>query len=413
MSFWVSILVVAAILVELVFVLDVPAAFTGVGCTFVFMPMMIVIAQKFAKYRGQTAASTDNRVRYISEVIDGIASVKSYAWETAFFRMIRTLREKETKYISRSQVLRAVNQGLMFSTAAVVAFATFSVYWGNGGTLTIPLVFATIALLQVLRFQIGRAWTRSIETGSESIASCHRIEAFLDLETTAITPIPVTAAQVSVPVPSSSSGKAQVLTVQSSCYGYGAEGSVKPVLRDLSFSVGRGELLMVVGPVGSGKSSLLAVALGELQPIPPADLASTAAATTASTDTSKIAVEDVGVELTAPQTQSSAAQVRFLESGSRIAYCAQRPWILAASVKSNITLAGAHPGEGKVNYKNPTHVDTDLYRSAVESSLIVDDMTQWPAYDDTEVGERGISVSGGQKARISLARAIYSDADCE
>ena len=76
-----------------------------------------------------------DRVRYISEVIDGIASVKSYAWETAFFQMIRQLRAQETKYIARSQVLRAVNQGLMFCTAAVVAFATFGVYWGNGGQL--------------------------------------------------------------------------------------------------------------------------------------------------------------------------------------------------------------------------------------------------------------------------------------
>jgi ABC-type multidrug transport system fused ATPase/permease subunit len=398
MSFWVSLIVVIVILIELVFVLDIPSAFTGVGCTFLMMPAMIVLAQKFAKYRGQTAASTDNRVRYISEVIDGIASVKSYAWETAFFQMIRQLRAQETKYIARSQVLRAVNQGLMFCTAAVVAFATFGVYWGNGGTLTIPLVFATIALLQVLRFQIGRAWTRSIETGSEAIASCVRIEKFLDLNSAGGTPSSRGAATTGA---SHVSTGGSVLEVKSSSYRYGSDDTAVPVLKDVSFSIARGELLVVVGPVGSGKSSLLSVALGELHPIHPLSAPATPAV--------DAATGSVGVELTSLPKQ----EVRVLQSGARIAYCAQRPWILAASVKSNITLAGAHQGEGKVNYKNPTHVDQELYRRAVESSLIVDDMAQWPAYDDTEVGERGISVSGGQKARISLARAIYADADCE
>jgi ABC-type multidrug transport system fused ATPase/permease subunit len=65
------------------------------------------------------------------------------------------------------------------------------------------------------------------------------------------------------------------------------------------------------------------------------------------------------------------------------------------------------------DYKHPSFVDEDLYRIAVESCRIVADMEQWPDYDDTEIGERGISISGGQKARISLARAVYSDADCK
>jgi ABC-type multidrug transport system fused ATPase/permease subunit len=314
--------------------------------------------------------------------------------------MIRQLRAQETKYIARSQVLRAVNQGLMFSTGAVIAFVIFSVYWGNGGQLTIPLVFATLSLVQVLRFQIGRGFTRSIESGSEAIASCLRIENFLDLDSGEGEDVLFAPSNKPTGDANAEDLSKPILEVGTSSYRYGGDESSVPVLKDVSFSVARGELLVVVGPVGSGKSSLLSVALGELQPIRPASVPAT---------TVDAASRSVGVELTSVAQQ----EVRVLQSGARIAYCAQRPWILAASVKSNITLAGAHQGEGKVNYKNPTHVDQELYRRAVESSLIVDDMAQWPAYDDTEVGERGISVSGGQKARISLARAIYADADCE
>jgi len=380
--------VVAAVLVELIFVLDVPSAVAGAGTALVMLPVMIQLAKLFAKYRGQTAASTDGRVRYISEVIEGIASVKSYAWETAFFQMIRKLRASETKYIARSQVLKALNQGFMFCMSSLVSFSTFAVFWANGGTLTIPLVFSTIALLQVLRFQIGRAWIRSIESGSEAIASSLRIERFLDLKAVSDSNSNSIAAgdlAIANTAPVCSLAADEVLSIKPSSYCYGTNTDA-PVLKGLSLSVSKGELLMVVGPVGSGKSSLLAVALGELHAM-------------------KASATDDKATSTGP--------ARCIAENCSIAYCAQRPWILAASVKSNITLAGKYLGEGKVNYKHPTNIDQALYAMAVESALIVDDFKQWAAHDDTEVGERGISVSGGQKARISLARAIYADSDCK
>jgi len=103
---------------------------------------------------------------------------------------------------------------------------------------------------------------------------------------------------------------------------------------------------------------------------------------------------------------------RFMNPKTKIAYCSQRAWILAASVRANITLAGKVPSPDD-NFKQPKYVDDELYKRAVECCRMVDDFNQWPAYDDTEVGERGISISGGQKARIALARAVYSDRDCK
>lgn len=67
--------------------------------------------------------------------------------------------------------------------------------------------------------------------------------------------------------------------------------------------------------------------------------------------------------------------------------------------------------EGAVDFKNPKYIDDTLYKLAIDTCRLNTDLDQWPDEDMTEIGERGVSVSGGQKARIALARAVYSDAD--
>jgi ABC-type multidrug transport system fused ATPase/permease subunit len=247
-------------------------------------------------------------------------------------------------------------------------------------------------------------WLRSIERASEVFASCTRIEAFLSLVDDSVDDDVnnIRAAEtlnsdvtkdgnyelVSTAVVVDLSSATEVTSVVTAeplirldpaSYHHGSDPS-SPVLRDIQLIVLRGEILIVVGPVGCGKSSLLSALLGEIAEVP--DVVS----------------------------KSDATGSRTMSPHTTIAYCAQRPWILASSVKANIALAGSKD-RVEENFKRPQHVDSALYTLAVESSLIVDDLAQWPAYDDTEVGERGISISGGQKARISLARAVYSDAD--
>eukprot|EP01033_Poteriospumella_lacustris_P007252 gene7253-5217_t len=102
---------------------------------------------------------------------------------------------------------------------------------------------------------------------------------------------------------------------------------------------------------------------------------------------------------------------RFVQEGSRVAYCAQRAWILAASVRANVAIAGQQDRGPSANFKKPVGIDEDLYQRALESTLLGHDLQRWPGHDETEIGERGVSISGGQRARLSLARAVYSDSD--
>lgn len=118
----------------------------------------------------------------------------------------------------------------------------------------------------------------------------------------------------------------------------------------------RGHLVSIIGQVGSGKSSLLNGLLGNL----------------------RRCLGNVAI------------------NGS-IAYAAQLPFIQNSTLKDNIIYGKAY--------------DDAKYHRTLEMCALLPDLAVLPAGDQTEIGERGINLSGGQKARVGLARAVYADAD--
>ncbi|XP_055398764.1 ATP-binding cassette sub-family C member 4-like [Bubalus kerabau] len=129
-----------------------------------------------------------------------------------------------------------------------------------------------------------------------------------------------------------------------------------PTLQGLSFTVRPGELLAVVGPVGAGKSSLLSAVLGELPP--------------------------------------SQGQVTV---HGRIVYVSQQPWVFSGTVRSNILFGKKY--------------EEERYEKVIKACALEEDLQFLENGDLTVVGDRGTTLSGGQKARVSLARALYQDAD--
>lgn len=139
----------------------------------------------------------------------------------------------------------------------------------------------------------------------------------------------------------------------------GGEFEWKPgerTLRNINLEVKRGQLVAVVGEVGSGKSSLLSALLGDI-----------------------------------PKVSG-----RVTLNGS-VAYCPQQAWIQNATLRNNITFGRAYNHEA--------------YSHAIDSVELKPDISILPGGDETEIGEKGINLSGGQKQRVSLARAVYQDAD--
>jgi ABC-type multidrug transport system fused ATPase/permease subunit len=129
-----------------------------------------------------------------------------------------------------------------------------------------------------------------------------------------------------------------------------------PVLKDIDLRVRKGQLTAVVGRVASGKSTLISALLGDT-------------------------VKDSG-----------STTLR----GS-VAYVPQQPWVMNATLRDNIVFGHRW--------------DPLFYQQVVEACSLKSDLEMLSAGDQTEIGERGINLSGGQKARVSLARAIYARAD--
>uniref|UniRef100_A0A1B6DNL6 Multidrug resistance-associated protein lethal(2)03659 n=1 Tax=Clastoptera arizonana TaxID=38151 RepID=A0A1B6DNL6_9HEMI len=132
--------------------------------------------------------------------------------------------------------------------------------------------------------------------------------------------------------------------------------SVELVLNDISLNIKPGLLVGVIGPVGAGKSSLLHVLLGEL-----------------------------------PLREGT------IEVNGEISYAGQEPWVFAGTVRQNILFGQPY--------------NSSRYKAVTSACSLDKDFEHFPRGDKTIVGERGASLSGGQKARINLARAVYKEAD--
>ncbi len=144
-------------------------------------------------------------------------------------------------------------------------------------------------------------------------------------------------------------------SVDESNSGSSATGTI--ALEDINIDFRSGELTCIVGSVGSGKSALLSCIVGEL----------------------------------------STSEGTIERSYGSIAYATQDPWIMNGTIKDNIVM-------GKV-------FDPVFYKEIVAACGLNQDFTQFIDGDQTIVGDRGVQCSGGQRARIGLARALYRDAD--
>nr|XP_046175392.1 ATP-binding cassette sub-family C member 4-like isoform X1 [Oncorhynchus gorbuscha] len=354
---WVGPLQAAAVL-GLLWVEIGPSCLAGMAVLVILMPTQTMFGRLFSKFRSKTAALTDNRIRTMNEVVSGIRIIKMYAWEKPFSALVNDVRRKEISKIMSSSYLRGLNMASFFAASKIIVFITFTVYVLLGNTISASRVFVAVSLYSAVRLTVTLFFPSAIEKLSETRISVRRIKTFLLLDEIVKSKHGFLQEEKQEP---------NVEIQDLICYWDTVNvqplpprllntSQDAPSLQNLSLTVKSEQLVAVIGPVGAGKSSLLSAILGELP-------------------------HDKGV----------------LKVKGQLTYASQQPWVFPGTIRSNILFGKAlHPQK---------------YEKVLRACALKRDMELLPDGDLTVIGDRGATLSGGQKARVNLARAVYQDAD--
>ncbi|CAG7850245.1 Canalicular multispecific organic anion transporter 1 AltName: Full=ATP-binding cassette sub-family C member 2; AltName: Full=Canalicular multidrug resistance protein; AltName: Full=Multidrug resistance-associated protein 2 [Serendipita indica DSM 11827] len=383
------------------------SALVSVGVLLLGFPAQGIVVKFLFNARKDGIVITDSRVRLLQEIIQGIRLVKIYAWETLYGHKVDILRRDELKKVRTTSVLRSTLISLTSFIpilAAILAFITYSL---TGHPLDPAIIFSSLQMLNVLRMPLIML-PFIFSLSADGLVSLKRIGAFLTAEE--LSPaFPIDSSykfavditdgsftwEVADPAKakgepgpgkkggadkkkedakakdekkkqSKKSKKAEQQTKKDQSSGEPSpsgtiinepkEGKEIFKLKNIDMHIAKGQFIGIVGKVGSGKSSLLNALIGEMR-----------------------------------KTNGS---VSF---NGTIAYTPQNPWLANATVRDNIL------------FGNP--YDEARFRDVVRACSLEPDFEMLPQGEQTEIGEKGINLSGGQKARVSLARVAYSKAD--
>jgi ABC-type multidrug transport system fused ATPase/permease subunit len=387
------------------------SALSGFAFIVIMMPLLGQAIKSLMFRRRFINKVTDQRVTLTQEIISSVRFVKFFGWETSFLDRLASLRKQEvdkiTKLLSIRNAILAVSLSLPIF-ASMLAFITYSLS-GNG--LAPAPIFSSLALFNSLRIPLNLL-PMVIGQIVDANASIKRIQEFLDAEELPVEATWEEKAHDAIEIENGSFTWERTRTQDTDDTPIKGDKPGKPTKQEkkdakqekkhakikqkedkriakqreaeklesdpssptdddnsmqekekrpfeisgINLSIGRDELVAVIGSVGSGKSSLLAALAGDMR--------------------------------------KTSGNVTF---GASRAFCPQYAWIQNASVKENITFSKPY--------------DRHWYNQVVDACALRPDLEMLPAGDLTEIGERGITVSGGQKQRLNIARAIYFNAD--
>ncbi|KAI8821178.1 P-loop containing nucleoside triphosphate hydrolase protein [Fimicolochytrium jonesii] len=334
-----------------------------IGFIILLGPLQVWNANFIEKWSDLQFEVMDTRLSLTTEIVNGMKIIKMYAWESFFAQKLQAFRKTELHhlYIRRIGEIFGVLLGnlppvIMFVAALGISTAV------EKKPLDVNNIFVSLALFNLLKGPLVEL-SMSLPGVAVSWACVKRVVVFLN------------EGEIDDYV-DRNSGKPGSIHIKAGRFTWGApekdaedegeaasskddqaKGTAVANLIDISVDVAPGEFIGLAGSVGSGKSSLLCALLGQMEKI----------------------VGNIAV------------------NGS-VVYVSQKPWIFQGTVRENILIGRPYEAEH--------------YRRVVEACALARDLDHMTAGDQTEIGERGVNLSGGQRARVSLARALYGhDAD--
>ncbi|XP_010187754.1 PREDICTED: cystic fibrosis transmembrane conductance regulator-like, partial [Mesitornis unicolor] len=256
------------------------SAFSGLALLIVLALFQAWLGQRMMKYRNKRAGKINERLVITSEIIENIQSVKAYCWEDAMEKMIESIRETELKLTRKAAYVRYFNSSAFFFSGFFVVFLAVLPYAVIKGII-LRKIFTTISFCIVLRMSVTRQFPGSVQTWYDSIGAINKIQDFLlkkeykaleyNLTTTGVELDKVTAfwdegiGELFVKA-NQENNNSKAPGTDNNLFFCNFPLHAYPVLQDINFKIEKGELLAVSGSTGAGKTSLLMLIMGELEP---------------------------------------------------------------------------------------------------------------------------------------------------
>lgn len=398
------------------------SAIIGAACCILTMtPLQFLIGKKMSTNSKAITDVSDERLRQMNEVLQGIRLLKLYGWECLYGDRILHTRAKELRLLDKDSFYWAIMTFLTHASSILVTLVTLGLHFLiEENSLTPENVFSGLALFNQLTVPLF-IFPITVPIIISALVSTRRLEKFMELpETCSVIPVcsdldhqpeAETAVQQEIvgkeTLPhtgdSESAGKVRTeradsvfglggileqgpeneealddvegeeahvqnvqnpeaevdvaIAVEGGRFSWSAD-SGKPTLNISNVVFPSGKLTIIVGRVGSGKTSLLSALLGEMHRL--------------------------------------EGRVRWA-SGSVIGYASQKPWVLNTTLRENILFG--QPFRPR------------RYGRVIAACSLQPDIDILPGKDLIEIGEKGINLSGGQKQRVAVARALYSQAN--
>ncbi|TFY53857.1 hypothetical protein EVG20_g9943 [Dentipellis fragilis] len=386
------------------------SAFAGFLVLVLCWPLNTLIARRSIRIQKGVMAARDKRMGVLNELIGAVKFIKFFAWEDRWIQRALDAREVEMKWMIKARFNSVMFSSLWVLAPIFVSVISFFAYVVQGKELTVSTAFTAIALFNMVRAPLNviPAWAIQI---LQSGVALNRIATYLgedevdeqvsslkrarsapsddvgkgfgiqggtfkwneveeketdkdkkDKKDTKDTKTNGSSTEVNAEADIEANADADTVNVGDAV---GEAGDHRFELRDVTVMFPDGQLSVITGPTASGKTALLMALLGELTTLKGKIIMAKDPST----------VDEYGLAHT-------------------ISYAAQSPWLRHQSIRDNILFGCPY--------------DEERYKSVIECCALNPDLDILEDGDETEIGARGVSLSGGQKARVALARAVYA-----
>ncbi|KAI0041568.1 hypothetical protein FA95DRAFT_1565261 [Auriscalpium vulgare] len=388
------------------------SAFAGFLVLGLGWPLNSMIAKRGIRINKGLMAARDKRMGVINELVGAVKFIKFFAWEDRWIDRVQDSRKKEMSWMIKARVNNVAFNALWGMAPVLVSVVSFLVFVLQGNELTVSTAFTAIALFNMIRLPLNVVPTFIVQL-LQTLVAMNRISTYLEEDEVDEQVSSLKKAQSG---PSAADAdivkflgiengtfkwneveekkddkdkkdaakkdgkKASTTSLPSSTADTAVEsdeadrasltaevGDHRFELKDVSIVFPDSKLTLVTGPTASGKTALLMALLGELTKL-----------------SGRIIME---------KDLSRVDEHGYTHS---ISYAAQSPWLRHQSIKDNILFGYPY--------------DEERYQAVIEACALKTDLDILEDGDETEIGARGVSLSGGQKARVALARAVYSRA---